>query len=444
MKHFLFAIGVALMPFVAFGQQVLGIDGENATLVGVYIKDIKSGKVLVESNADYALTPASVTKALTTASVLSSFGTDSCFTTSVYLEGAVSDGVLNGNVVVDAANDPTLESEYLKAYSGFCDSIASHLSKIGVNTINGTVLVRQNMSDAGPIIQWECEDLAWPYGAGLYGFNWRDNTAKVTPATGVSVPEIPGLEICIKQASENDIVRGIDSHRLMVYTANPNDHHWTVTTTVPDPAAVFCAEMRKVLANKGITTSDTATTSDGTRTLLYSHKSATWGEIMTDLMERSDNLYAEGMLRTLKQGATRQQCLDHEMALWQSRGVESRYIFVNDGSGLTRGNRISPRFLGNMLEWMAQSEYSADYLSFFPRAGVDGSTLNFFLPKSDLAGQIALKTGSMSGVQCFAGYKLDAHQQPTHVVVMMVNGFFCPRRDVHRGCERLLERTFLK
>ena len=65
-----------------------------------------------------------------------------------------------------------------------------------------------------------------------------------------------------------------------------------------------------------------------------------------------------------------------------------------------------------------------------------------FLAKSTLKGRIALKTGSVSSVQAYAGYKLDADGKPSHVIVILVNGFFCPRRQVREGAENLLINTF--
>ncbi|MDE6853573.1 MAG: hypothetical protein K2J38_00785, partial [Muribaculaceae bacterium] len=62
--------------------------------------------------------------------------------------------------------------------------------------------------------------------------------------------------------------------------------------------------------------------------------------------------------------------------------------------------------------------------------------------KSPIAESIALKTGSVSSVQCYAGYVLDDARRPTHVVVIMVNGFFCPRREVRRSVEDLLLKNF--
>ncbi len=67
-----------------------------------------------------------------------------------------------------------------------------------------------------------------------------------------------------------------------------------------------------------------------------------------------------------------------------------------------------------------------------------------FLAKSELKGLVALKTGSVSSVQAYAGYKFDDEGEPTHVIVIMVNGFFCPRSQVREGAEQLLIDLFCK
>lgn len=422
---------------------LLGIDGEESTSIGIYIKDLATGNVIVEQNSDMALTPASVMKALTTATVLSVSGDRAFFTTPVRLSGAAGDDAWNGNLIISGSADPTLESENFKSRLGFCDSIAASLRRMGVSKISGDIIVEQSLSGAGPIPQWEIEDVAWPYGAGLYGFNWRDNTVKITPATGKVEPEAPGLEICVEKALSNDLVRGIGSNRLTVYTRDPNDRRWTTTTTVPDPSAVFKAQMRNALKRNGIELGDSPVPTDDRRTTVYTHHSPSYGDIMKSLMVRSDNLFAEGMLRTLAPGGSRKAAINRERELWATRGINSRYTIINDGSGLTRANRLSAHFIGDILEWMAKSDMAETYTSFFPRAGKDG-TMRGFLAKSPLKGRIALKTGSVSSVQCYAGYRFNSEDKPTHVVVILVNGFFCPRKQVREACENLLTKTFLK
>ena len=206
---------------------------------------------------------------------------------------------------------------------------------------------------------------------------------------------------------------------------------------------MFRAQLRRTLKREGIGIGDEAVSGVTGSTPLYSHRSAPYGDIMRSLMVRSDNLFAEGMLRTLAPDSGRKAAINRERELWATRGVNTRYTIINDGSGLTRANRLSAHFIGDILEWMACSPMSATYTSFFPRAGKDG-TMRGFLAKSKLKGLIALKTGSVSSVQCYAGYKLDVKGKPTHVVVILVNGFFCPRREVREACENLLTKTFLK
>lgn len=304
LKFLATAAAVVLVSLTATARGVLGIDGEEATSVGIYIKNLTTGKVVMQHNAGLALTPASVMKAVTTASVLSKYGSDSCFTTSVRLTGSSDENGWHGDIVVDACADPTIESSNFKSRQGFCDSIANALVRLGVKDIDGDIVVRQNLRDAGPILQWECEDIAWPYGAGLHGMNWRDNTTTLTPATGTTSPHVPGLEVCTVVSDSNDLVRGMMSDRLMVYTKGQPKADTKLDTTVPDPATVFREELRKRLDAKGISMTGEEARAEG-NTLLYTHRSAPFGEIMKSLMVRSDNLFAEGMLRTLAPGASR-------------------------------------------------------------------------------------------------------------------------------------------
>ena len=435
------AASILLATFPAQGKGKLGFDGEDATSVGIYIKDLTTGKVVMEHNSSLALTPASVMKAITTASVVTKAGIDTCFTTTVGLSGQATEDGWHGNIIVHASGDPTLESSNFKSYQGFCDSIAAALRRRGIQDIDGDIIVKTDMPDEGPVMQWECEDIAWPYGAGFFGFNWRDNTTTLTPATGTTSPHVPGLEVCVVPSDSNDLVRGAFSDRLTVYTKGPVKPDRKTDTTVPDPAAVFKYELLHLLDRKGISLSgDVADASE--EEIIHVHRSAPFGEIMKSLMVRSDNLFAEGMLRTLAPGQSRSRAIKKEKEIWANHGFKPKYTIIHDGSGLTRANRLSPRFIGNVLEWMSKSKQAGAYTSFFPRAGSDGTMRGFLAKSKTLKGRIALKTGSVSSVQCYAGYKLSSKGKPTHVIVIMVNGFFCPRAQVRKSCEDLLTRLF--
>lgn len=423
-------------------EPILGIDGEEASSIGIFIKDIRTGEVLVDHNGQMALTPASVMKAVTTATALSVYGPDKTFQTNVLLRGRKEGATYCGDIVVQGVADPTLESDNFKSNLGFIDGIIAALKQKGISKVTGTVVVDQSLKDAGPNTKWEIEDIAWPYGAALFGFNWRDNSARLFPASGKTIPHVPGLEVCLNKVdAPNDIVRGVYSDRLMVYSRNPKDPKWETAITVPDPAAVFLAECINKINAAGISIGDKAAAPGAETAVLYTHTSPRFSAIMKSLMVRSDNLFAEGMLRVIEPAESRAKAIKRLREIWATRGINPRYTIINDGCGLTRANKLSPHFLADVLEWMAKSDMSKTYTDCFPRAGKDG-TLRGFLAKTPLVGKVALKTGSVSSVQCYAGYRLANDGTPTHVIVMMVNGFFCPRRDVRVACEDLLLRTF--
>lgn len=157
------------------------------------------------------------------------------------------------------------------------------------------------------------------------------------------------------------------------------------------------------------------------RTLLLNHKSPTLEDIMRSCMMRSDNLYAEALLRSVAvkrgmEGST-SKAIKSERDFWRKRGLDLSDIEIHDGSGLSRSNRITASFLANVLYYMSSD---AEYASYFPLAGAEG-TLKKFLADTELECYIALKTGSMNGIQCYAGYKVDEDFAPTYAVVIIGN-----------------------
>ena len=111
---------------------------------------------------------------------------------------------------------------------------------------------------------------------------------------------------------------------------------------------------------------------------------------------------------------------------------------IADGSGLSRRNRVTARFMTDVL-----ADKSGDpwYASFFPLAGEEG-TLRNFLARTPLSGYVAMKTGSMSGIQCYAGYLLDENYVPTHTIVVILNSLPKGRDAARKEIERFLLTTF--
>lgn len=445
MRFISLAFAVLFSVAGAVAQTVLGFDGEEAAAVGIYIRDLSSGSIIAEHNASTVMVPASTMKSLTAATALSVLGEEFRFRTPVELRGSRQGSAWQGDIIVRASADPTLESEYFENNLGFCDSVAAHLRSMGISSVSGRVRVIESLKDAGPVPQWEIEDVAWSYGAALFGANWRDNVFRLWPATGRTVPHVPGLKVDLRRDPDGtELLRGVESERLLVWGRNTANKKWSVTSTMPSPAAVLAYELTRRLRDAGIAVAGknvkipaTAKSAD-----VYTHLSPASAEILRSLLVRSDNMMAEGMLRAIAPDDTRKEAIKREKELWNSRGVSLTYTGIFDGSGLSLGNKLSPRNLGEMLFWMAKGPHSSLFPGLFPRAGEDGTMKNF-MAKTPLKGRLALKTGSVNAVQCYAGYLLADDGTPTHVVVMMVNSFYCPRGKVREAIANYLLKTFI-
>lgn len=405
----------------------VSIKGEENTIFGSYIKNLKTGEIIDNLNSDFLFVPASVTKALTCASVLSQIPEDARFKTTVELDGPYSDGHLDGNLIICCTGDPTIESSQFKSYAGLADSIANALSNLGIKTIAGRIEFEYPFELEDNIPEgWMNEDLIWPYGAAHHAVNYADNRLILNLTDETTIP--PTSELVIKRESGKTLAKPRNEN----YIIAPLKRKGSVQIAAPSPKDVFTTAIREALNNNNIALENHKLSLTDNRRVIYTHKSPTYGEIMKSLMWRSDNLMAEGILRTLSPSRWRKSATQRELSLWNARGLDVSGIYVEDGSGLSRKNRISPKFLGDVFEWMTNNPDKDLFLSMFPRAGKEGTMRNF-MKDTPLDGIMATKTGSMRGVQCFAGYILDTSGNPTHVITIMVNAFTCNRDSLKKA-----------
>lgn len=366
----------------------------NAPSASVLIVDLKNGRELAAHNIDRPLIPASIMKSVTTATLLEKVGAGYRYITPVYLTGDVDldSGVVKGNILVEASGDPTIDTSHDPKTPGFVAEIVDAIKALGINTIEGSVIVDES-AFPGPAINptWSSGDLPHAYGTGTHGFNFEDNSSG--------------------------------------------------NRSVQNPASVFRSRLISALRSAGISVGSTEVKTRGKKHLIGEHRSAPIDEIMRSCMMRSDNQFAESMLRLVgKKYGSDASSADGAARMtetWRKHKAHMDSVVIVDGSGLSRSNRMTARFMGDVLCRMAVNPY---YASFFPLAGQEG-TLKKLLAGTPLEGFIAMKTGSMRGIQCYAGYKLDDDYRPTHLVVIMMNNMK-DRAEARREVEKLLLETF--
>lgn len=412
--------------------------------MGIYVADILTGEVLADARADEAFVPASVMKSITAASVVTLFDPYTRFSTKVTARGAINnEGVLEGDLVIRATGDPTLESSRFPDYSGICDSIADGLRNAGIDSIAGMIVTDySSMPDCGFPAGWLQSDRRYRYGAGHFPINWRDNVFSITPPETVTVPEVPGLEV--KYVKKR---RG-----ALRYTFDPDAKTLTITGRIPakgaqntfgmpDPAAAMCREITTGLQTRGIGVGLHPLPVQNENMVVYDHHSPTLDEILMAMMYWSDNLIAESMLRIVAPTEPRDVAAERELALWRLKGADTEGIRIIDGSGLSRNDRLTPIFIADVLQLMALSPRGMTYARLFPIAGKSGTVRNL-LSGTPLAGKLALKSGTMSGVRCVAGYKIDDEGYPTHVVVVLTNSNNVSAARLNKAIEQALLKIF--
>jgi D-alanyl-D-alanine carboxypeptidase/D-alanyl-D-alanine-endopeptidase (penicillin-binding protein 4) len=152
-----------------------------------------------------------------------------------------------------------------------------------------------------------------------------------------------------------------------------------------------------------------ATTPAGAR-LLARHDARPWGELMRQLNKRSDNVYARLLYLSLSLSdraadpdASSQALSDRVVRRWLSaHHIDATELVLDNGSGLSRSERITPRQMVELLRYSLNGPNAADLLMSLPTAGVDGTMRNR-LKASVAAGRARLKTGTLRNVVALAG-----------------------------------------
>lgn len=360
--------------------------------VAVKIIDLKDGSVVASHNASTPLIPASIMKSVTSAALLNTAGPDYRYHTKVYIDGPVELGYLRGNLIIEGSCDPTINSEKNPITPDIIEEIVEVLRQKHINRIEGSIIIDESGFRGEPRHStWSAADCNKYYGAGSHAFNFNDNR------------------------------RGDSS--------------------VKNPSTIFLTQIKKSFNSNGIDLEDKAI-HEGKRFLLFDHVSAPLDDIMRSCMMRSDNMFAESMLRTYGKLEGGDGSTDDSTAIetqyWEEMNLPLEGVAIVDGSGLSRSNRVTANFMVEMLKSMSGD---ATYASLFPLAGQEG-TLRKFLAGSALDSYIAMKTGSMTGVQCYAGYKLDDEYVPTHVVVIILNDIPADRDPIKKATERMLLTIF--
>ena len=393
-----------------------------------------TGETILSREGDRFFVPASTLKLLTTAAVLTEFGSEYTLRTSV-LSRHQDDGTTLLEVI--GQGDPSFNQADLTALS-------RQLQEQGIRRVNG--LYGNDHAFPGPTVNpnWEWEDVQAGYGAPANALILNENEI------GLSlIPQAIGepLQIVWDDPSQR-LNWAIENHSTTVAVGEPEfvsvgrdlghpvlqisgqliagTDPETTSIAVPNPGEVFLEAFRSSLIKQGIEVQGTRLTSVATDdwTELAAVESPRLADLLTTTNQDSNNIYAEALLKqlgrqTVASTDTTVTGIQWAIATLADLGVDPEAIVMVDGSGLARKNLITPEAMVDVLQGMAQSPYASVYRDSLAIAGVSG-TLRNRLRESPAAGRLYGKSGAISRNFALAGY-LQPEEAPPLVFSLFLN-----------------------
>lgn len=423
--------------------QALSAAGVPESAVGVYVHEIGAERPLISHNAERALNPASAMKLVTTYSALELLGPAYTWNTEFYATGALSDGVLAGDLYLKGYGDPklTIESFWL---------ILRNLRARGIRDIHGDLVLDRGFfaaDDADPA-RFDDQPLR-PYNTGPDAVlvNFKAVTLSFVPDVDgrgirvISEPSLPSVQI-VNQLTATDGPCGdwlarvkfdaqgsSDAARLTIGGAYPRDcGERTRSFSVLGHRAYVGGLFAQLWKESGGTFSGNVRESPVPPAArpVASARSPALSEVVRDINKYSNNVMARQVFLTLGAvGASPPGTPDKARTVirqWLAqKGMTMPELAMENGSGLSRTERISARSMGELLLAAFRSAVMPELMASLPVVAADG-TMRKRLANADVAGQAHIKTGSLTGVRSIAGYVLDARGRRVVVVFIANHG----------------------
>ncbi len=385
---------------------------QNAKLggqVGFSVVDVKSGLVLEEHGGAKGLPPASVTKAVTALYALATLGAAHRFATRLIATGAVSNGVLKGDLILAGGGDPTLDTDALAG-------LAAKLKAAGVREVQGKLRtyggtlpyvrevdtdqadhVAYNPSISGLNLNFNRVHFEWKRGSNGYTTTMDARSAKYRPAVQVARISVSPREGPVYTYKDRS---AYDEWSVARKALGKGGARWL---PVRKPEA-YAAEVFATFArSQGIVLRmGKPLKSRPGGTALASHQSAPLRDILRDMLKYSNNHTAEcvGLATSVarKAKATSLRVSGQEMSKWARSTLGMQSVKFVDHSGLGAASRVPAASMARALAAAAREGALKPILK--PIGLRDAS--NNVVKNHPI--KVMAKTGTLYFVSSLAGY----------------------------------------
>ncbi len=427
--------------------------------VGIHVVDLKTGKTVFARNENRFFLPASNLKLFTSALALEKLGADYRFTTRIVLEDS-------GDLALVGSGDPTMNG---RAYPyqpgaqpgsplGAIEELADQAVANGLKRLDGDVIGDDRLYPWSPYPpSWTQDDTLRESGAPVSALSVADNvvTISVAPAPKTGEPALLAIEPALeyfaidnrvlttaRSAGSNDaqirVARPPGSRQILLSGRIPARHTAVrELAAVDDPAFFAACALYDALTRRGVVitgrpaarhrTAESKYAEPAGRTLA-TRVSPPLAQVLQVLNKVSENLHAELALRAAGGLAALNAFLTQ---IGASPG-DSR---IDDGSGLSRNDEVTPKLVTRLLAYMYRSPERETWISLLPVGGEDGTLSHQLCCTSD-ARRIHAKTGTLARSMALSGYA-QSKTQGWLAFTILVNDFAAPSPEVQAWIDKI-------
>lgn len=392
-------------------------------------------------NADVSVNPASTMKLVTTYAALELLGPTHQWKTEFYADGPLKGGVLNGNLYLKGGGDPKLNMEKLWL-------LMRDLRANGVQKVTGDLILDRShfVHPQLPSFNDDGGDKNKPFLVGPDSLLVNLKAVRlITRTSGGQVSVM--MEPPLTNVRIDNQVKALPAAKCPGWPDvrfNPVSQYDGTTLIVSGKLAEGCSAqsylalldhpayaagaIRAIWQELGgsILGKDQVANVPKSARLLARAYSPDLVEVIRDINKYSNNTMAQQLFLSIGQQFRDPVDTDDAKAAqrairnWLARkGITAPHLVIENGSGLSRAERVSAREMATMLQAAWQSPYAAEFIASMPLVGMDG-TMRKRLRRTGMEGLAHIKTGTLNNVRAIAGYTRDA-KGTTWAVVAILN-----------------------
>lgn len=417
---------------------------------GISIVSINKNTSLFNYRSDDLFSVASNMKILTTSAALEYLGPDFEYKTRVETHGRITaSGELLGDIIIRGGGDPNISGRFYNAnILAIPESWTHALKNKGIQVITGDIIADDRIFDrvyTGS--NWPENQLSEWYCAPSSGLSFNDNCVDI-----ILIPEKkPGSVVTLLVDPDTSYFTIFNT---CVYTSNKKEHAYSVyrkpetnqifikgkfwinapqkTTwvTVHNPALYLATVFKEVLEKNDIVVQGNARLINADESLqtdleVIAQTTSSMEQTIFVTNKQSQNFYAEQIIKTLgaqiKGSGTLATGIEVVHDFMNKLGFQPEEYHIDDGCGLSKGNRLSPTMITTILAYMSQHPHGKILWDSLPTSGTDGG-LRRRMIAPHYKNKIHAKTGYIARASALSGY-VDTRNGDVLAFSILMNNF---------------------